>query len=313
MFRGKTKRLQLLPAAVLLAVGTSAMAQSRPVPPPRALALVGVTSVGARTQAWLVDLDTRQRATLSVGESAFGYRLKRVDPERVVLTRGGQDFPLRLGEKNVPPAAPAPPPVAAALPPVVAAPPELVNPPLEAPAEPFEEPLSPEPEPLEPAEVTPQRDLRQAPEFYPGYPFGPRLSPEEAAAMGVYPGYYPGAEYPYYPGLYPPYLDASQPYPGGFDPYAGAPAGYPAWAYPDAPLGYPAWTYPDPALDPWAYRSPTLGQWDSPWVSPSNSRYRTGGAVSRWNAQTSRRQSGYFSGGAPSNPQTMRRRQSLFR
>jgi hypothetical protein len=313
MFKRQQGRIQLLSAAALFALGTGALAQSRPVPPPRTLALVGVTSVGARTEAWLVDLGTRRRVTLSVGESAFGYRLKRVDPERVVLTRGGKEFPLRLGEKNVP-VAPAPPPVAAVPPAAAVATPELVDPPLEVPAEPFEEPLSPAPDPVEPAAITPQRDLRRAPEFYPGYPFGPGLSPEEAAAMGVYPGYYPGAQNPYYPGLYPPFLDAAQPYPGGFGPYAGAPADYPAWAYPNAPSGYPAWAYPDPTLDPWAFQNPTLGQWDAPWMSRgSSSRYGSGNAVSRWNGQTSRRQSGYFGGSAPSNPQTMRRRQSLFR
>jgi hypothetical protein len=318
-FRNRAIRVPLLPVAALLTIGAGALAQPRPVPPPRALALVGVTSVGDRTQAWLVDLNTRRRATLSIGETAFGYRLKRAEPERVVLTRGGQDFPLRLGEKPVPPS-PAPPPAAAAPPPVVL-PPEVVQPPELQPAPAPEEALSPDSTPSEPVEALPsrQRDLRQVPELYPGYPFGPGLSPQEAAALGAYPGYYPGAAQPYYPGLYPPYAEVTLPYPGVMAPYPGvpypgAPSNYPSWAYPGAQQVYPAWAYPDWSLDPGSALDPVTSRWDSPRLtSPGFAGSVPGYAGSRWNPQRSRRYSGYFGGGAPSNPQTFRRRQRLFR
>lgn len=306
MFRSQAKRIQILSATVvLLVVGTGVMAQPRVVPPPHMLALVGVTSVGARTQAWLVDLSTRQRATLSVGESAFGYRLKRVSPERVVLTRGGQDFPLRLGEKDVLAAA-SRAPIAAVAPPPSAALPEVASPPVEEPRARPAEPAPPVPEPVT-AAPTQQRDVFRTPELYPGYPFSPRLSPEEAAALGVYPGYYSGAESPYYSGLYPPFPDALVPYPG-------APSNYPAWAYPGVQSAYPAWAYPDPTLDPLSARYPAMGRMESPWTpAPAFSRYDSGAAGPRWNPQRSRRYSGHFGGGAPSNPQTLRRRRNLFR
>jgi hypothetical protein len=127
-------RLPLLAAAGLLAAGTASAAQSpeapRPVQevvrrqaesrtaqnqppargaaaaaavdPSRNIALVGVTQVGDRAQAWLVDTASRRRATAGPGEPALGFIVREVRPESVVLIREGRQYVLRLGEKEVP-------------------------------------------------------------------------------------------------------------------------------------------------------------------------------------------------------------------
>lgn len=93
-----------LAAIAAVAAGTAAGAQQADpkVPEPRRLALVGVTQIGDRVQAWLVNLDTRGKATLNPGETAFGYRLQKVGPEQVTLVRNGKPFVLRLDDHQTP-------------------------------------------------------------------------------------------------------------------------------------------------------------------------------------------------------------------
>ena len=63
------------------------------------LALLGVTFAGGKDTAWLLDLGTRDREMAGVGESVLGFIVKEIEPDRVLLTRGGRDYSLRLGEK----------------------------------------------------------------------------------------------------------------------------------------------------------------------------------------------------------------------
>lgn len=65
------------------------------------LALLGVTYADGKDAAWLMDLGTRNRETAAVGEAVLGFTVKEIEPDRVLLTRGGRDYSLRLGEKPI--------------------------------------------------------------------------------------------------------------------------------------------------------------------------------------------------------------------
>lgn len=301
---------RLLGTLVLTAVtATAATAQSAPgsAVPPRNLALIGVTQVGDLTRAWLVDLDTNRRETAGPGGLAFGYRVKQVGPDRVVLTRSGRQFVLRLGDRDVPVReAPvvrgAPGPAPETVEPAVPVQPRIVELP------PDEEPL-----PVEDRAVTP---ARAEPEV--------RLEREEPLARGGY-TYVPGYGYVFQPPAYDPTL-GGYPFPNAYpDPYgySGAygypgPAGYPgAYGY-VGPYGYPApdYGYSGPyggaGYGPGApgYGSPSIGQ---PFMAPGAMGFpgqvSPYGAALRSNPQTTRRRSGdFFSPSTSTNPQTLRRR-----
>lgn len=65
------------------------------------LALLGVTYADGKDAAWLMDLGNRNRETAAVGEAVLGFTVKEIEPDRVLLTRGGRDYSLRLGEKPI--------------------------------------------------------------------------------------------------------------------------------------------------------------------------------------------------------------------
>ncbi|MGV3724658.1 MAG: hypothetical protein ACO1SX_27490, partial [Actinomycetota bacterium] len=66
------------------------------------IALMGVTQQGDEITAWLVDLTTQAREEAEAGESAFGFNVKEVSAESVVLAQGNEEFTVRLGEKELP-------------------------------------------------------------------------------------------------------------------------------------------------------------------------------------------------------------------
>lgn len=74
-----------------------------PVPesPVKNIALVGVTHTDQRATAWLVDTSSNQREEAAQGASAFGFTIKNVEDDAVVLERAGQDYTVRMGEKQV--------------------------------------------------------------------------------------------------------------------------------------------------------------------------------------------------------------------
>lgn len=78
-----------------------------PADPVKNIALMGVTHQGEAGQAWLVDLESHTREVVGEGEEAFGFTIKEIDDESVLLARGTETFNLRLGEKSIPTAAPA--------------------------------------------------------------------------------------------------------------------------------------------------------------------------------------------------------------
>lgn len=325
---GTTMRLQLrrigyLSAIGLLAASTTARAAPKPQPAPANLALIGVTEVGDRTQAWLMDLDSRTKETVSPGGTAFGFKVKSVGPERVVLTRGGREYSLRLGERKVPQA-----PVVASVPVRTVAPtvsgrialprqdplPDGVAPPVfltdgttsdnEAEATPA--PSTTARELFGDPGVQPSADPRVLPDSYPGYGATPGYG--MMPGYGMVPGYEPG--YGMFPGYgfdpqalgytgYPGYLDEAAGYPG---PYYASPVvpGYPGYfggAMQDA--YYP---YGTPYSSATAWGSPYAGS--SPFVGSGLDLN-----APRWSRQSGRRQNvDPFRGEITVNPQTQRRR-----
>ena len=346
--RKQKPRASLLSMIGLLTAG--ALAQAAPVPEtaPRNLVLIGVTQVGDRAQAWLMDVDSRTKETVSPGATAFGFRVKSVGPEQVVLTRGGRVYSLRLGERQVPTVAAAPVRTVAptisgriALPrrstlPNVFAPPvfltqdpnagnevEVQEPaPASAPdfytdrnAPPSVDPrlLNMDPRLLNMDPRYLNMDPRLLPDIYPGY--------GAMAGYGMVPGYGSIPSYGAIPGygMVPGYGAL----PGyGFDPQA---AGYPA--YVDETAGYPGALYASPGVlpgypgyfggaSPDAYYPsgmtpfPSATAWGSPYAG-----YRpfVGNGLDlnapRWSRQSGRRQNvDPFRGEITVNPQTQRRR-----
>jgi hypothetical protein len=74
------------------------------------IALMGVTQHGEEASAWLVDLSTNEREVAESGESAFGFTIKEVGAETVLLAQGDEEFTLHLGEKPIPVTEPEPTP-----------------------------------------------------------------------------------------------------------------------------------------------------------------------------------------------------------
>jgi hypothetical protein len=324
--RQQLKRMGFLSALGLLAVGTVARAapQSVPLAAPRNLVLVGVTQVGDRSQAWLMDVDSRTKETVAPGGTAFGFRVKSVGPERVVLTRGGRDYALRLGERQVPTIASVP--VRAAAPTIsgrIALPrsgtlPNVFAPPV------F---LTQETDPgidtrTAPPATTTARDLftdpsgrsqpdpRLLPDIYPGYGamagygmlpgYGVIPGYEMAPGYGAIPGYGfdpQAAGYPAYP-TYPTYPSEAAGYPGALFASPGAVPGYPGYFGSDA--YYPSGMLPYTSATAWG--SPYAGQ-------PPFAGNGLDLSAPRWSRQSGRRQNvDPFRGEITVNPQTQRRR-----
>ena len=260
--------------AVMIGAAGPVVAQRTSAPgsavPPRNLALIGVTRVGDLSKAWLVNLDTNRRETAGPGGLAFGYRVKQVGADRVILTRSGRQFILKLGDREVP--------VREA--PVVRTPPLLRVAPVAVPEDvvPTRDPeggtlpdVTAPPPPAERVAPSPEPARREAP-----------VEPEPLPEPGTRPGY------AYVPGYgYVPVASPYDPTLGGYPlPEYGSPYGYPG----DPRYGYPGY--------PPAYGAPYPMQ-------PAFGRY----PPIRSNPQTGRRRSGsYFGTGPATNPQTLRRR-----
>lgn len=75
--------------------------QTAPVLSPiKTLALIGVTMVGDKEAAWLVDLESHDRFTANEGDDVEGLHVRDIQPDHVILTQNGTDYELRLGEKS---------------------------------------------------------------------------------------------------------------------------------------------------------------------------------------------------------------------
>lgn len=74
--------------------------------PVKNLALMGVTSVGSSgPQAWLVNIDSGERELGRPGDEVFGFTLRAVDDDAVLLSRGDDEWEIELGERSLPGAA----------------------------------------------------------------------------------------------------------------------------------------------------------------------------------------------------------------
>lgn len=286
MMRPQWKRMSYLSACGLLAVVTAAHAAPKnpPQAAPRNLALVGVTQVGNRSQAWLMDMDRGTKETVSPGDLAFGFRVKSVGPEQVLLIRGGKEFALRLGERSIPTVAAVPTRTAV---PTVSG--RLALPRASTLPEVFAQPVfvTPAPETTRDAMATVDAARARTARVNPNV--DPRLLPD------VYPGY---SALPGY-GMVPAY---------GFDPLA---TGYPDAA--SALFGYPGYfggVTPEEAYFYGISPYPTATAWGSPYAGASPF---TGNGLDlsapRWTRQSGRRQNvDPFRGEITVNPQTQRRR-----
>lgn len=78
------------------------MPSPTPDNPTQNVALVGITRDSEGEQAWLVDTSTRERETVPVGGTVFGFTVRSVGEETVTLARNNREFVIRLGEKDVP-------------------------------------------------------------------------------------------------------------------------------------------------------------------------------------------------------------------
>lgn len=99
-------RIGILSTAALIAMGAATAAprtkKASAADPTQNLRLEGVTALGDHSSAWLVDRASGRKITVAPGEAAFGFTVKQVAPERVVLSRGGREFTLRMGDQTQP-------------------------------------------------------------------------------------------------------------------------------------------------------------------------------------------------------------------
>jgi hypothetical protein len=91
----------------------AAPAESKPTPEAavKQIALMGVTQQGDAPTAWLVDIATHERETVATGESAFGFLVKEIGSESVLLAQDGEVFTVHMGDKEIPVVEPEPTPV----------------------------------------------------------------------------------------------------------------------------------------------------------------------------------------------------------
>jgi len=80
------------------------------------IALTGVTQQGDAPTAWLVDIGTHERETVALGESAFGFVVKEIGTESVLLAQDGEEFTVHMGDKEIPEVEPEPSPSTTATP-----------------------------------------------------------------------------------------------------------------------------------------------------------------------------------------------------
>jgi hypothetical protein len=80
-----------------------APAARRPTPTRlKNLAMVAVTHSDGWERVRLQNVQSREQEEVAEGESAFGYFVKSVQPEEVILTQEGREFLLRLGDNALP-------------------------------------------------------------------------------------------------------------------------------------------------------------------------------------------------------------------
>lgn len=297
----------------LLLAGAAAAQPARPTAgtAPKNVALVGVTEIGNQKEVWLMDVRTRQRLTVRPGETAFGYQVRKVGADTVVLANGKREYTVRMGDKAVPTL------VAPAAVPVVEpnrVPNVRVS---ETPARQRARTLSGSL--TLPPISTPEVPTGEVP-VVAGTPGegGPTFAGTPDPRYPVDP--YEGSPYLDY-GLDPrlsPYFDAggySYPYPGyglesAVTPYSVSP--YPGWGF-ENPL------YPEGTGLPRPFNR--IAPWNTPdWNRPGDPRLPYATPAAPRNPQTGRRQgwtgyptqnTGLRRAPAP-NPQTLRRRGQLF-
>jgi hypothetical protein len=87
-------------------------AETKPAPATviKQIALTGVTQQGDAPTAWLMDISTHERETATPGASAFGFVVKEIGTESVLLAQDGEEFTVWMGDKEIPVVEPETPP-----------------------------------------------------------------------------------------------------------------------------------------------------------------------------------------------------------
>ncbi|MFN3650692.1 MAG: hypothetical protein ACK47B_14040 [Armatimonadota bacterium] len=75
---------------------------AEPEDPVKSIALTAVVNEDSGEQALLVNIRTRDRETVSEGDQVFGFTVRDIQPEAVLLARGGGEYTVRLGDKIIP-------------------------------------------------------------------------------------------------------------------------------------------------------------------------------------------------------------------
>lgn len=74
-----------------------------PTPDPaKNIALIGVTHMNGADHALLMDVSTQERETVDQGGDVWGFKVRTIADDRVVLANATEEVTLRLGEKGVP-------------------------------------------------------------------------------------------------------------------------------------------------------------------------------------------------------------------
>jgi hypothetical protein len=87
------------PAPVTSPAATAAAARAEAV---KNIALTGVTDGSGQSLAWFVDISNNDRQTAEKGAAAFGFTVKEIRPDSVLLTSGSDEFVVRMGDKQIP-------------------------------------------------------------------------------------------------------------------------------------------------------------------------------------------------------------------
>jgi hypothetical protein len=100
------------PGADAAAAADAQPDETKPAPEAaiKQIALMGVTQQGESPTAWLVDISTQERETAAPGESAFGFVVKEIGAESVLLAQDGEEFTVWMGDKEIPVVEPETPP-----------------------------------------------------------------------------------------------------------------------------------------------------------------------------------------------------------
>jgi hypothetical protein len=70
--------------------------------PVRNIALLGISGEGSDREALMMDTSSQERESASEGDRVFGFTLREIGSDSVTLTRGGDEYVVRIGAQSIP-------------------------------------------------------------------------------------------------------------------------------------------------------------------------------------------------------------------